>query len=176
MTVKVNMITMMRNSFSRAGKNANIEIACLKEAGGVVYQRSLKNGIALLHKKNNMEDELRIISSNGVEAIKTVKNNYTNISGGVYKIFESEKQYFRGLGGKFAELKNVFVQRLSDSKIVESAHKVVCKDKSNELMVFAAGDNPHFPITRLAGSIHPTASEKSMMKNGDYLYLEQHKI
>ena len=77
-TRKVNYFTTLINNFSQAGQAANLEIAGIKADNlkAKIYQKRLANGnIGLLYRETPsagvVEDTFELISSRGVEAIKT---------------------------------------------------------------------------------------------------------
>lgn len=77
-TSKVNYFTMVRNNLTQVGQVANVEIIDAKLANfkTPIYQRRLPNKlIALSYRtkpsENVIVDTVEIVSSKGVEAIKT---------------------------------------------------------------------------------------------------------
>ena len=78
-TSKVNYFTMVRNNLTQVGQVANVEIIDAKLANfkTPIYQRRLPNKlIALSYRtkpsENVIVDTVEIVSSKGVEAIKTM--------------------------------------------------------------------------------------------------------
>ena len=77
-TSKVNYFTMVRNNLTQVGQFANMEIIDLKLANfkTPVYQRRLPNKLIALSfrtkpSENVIVDTVEIVSSKGLEAIKT---------------------------------------------------------------------------------------------------------
>lgn len=180
MTIKVNNFTKFLNSFTKTGRQANKEIndMCLLAHKDVIYQKRLQNGsIALLKKlefSKFSEDTFCLIKPDGSKVVKTTHNVFSG---------ENEKQkthlvfteFFNNAGTRMKLIKKAVLYRMPKCKIEEIAKKLTIWDGPSELTVCSkAGRISEFPVTKLAGSIHPNMATKKELPNGDVIYREYH--
>ncbi len=180
-TRKVNFITCLVNSFTETGRHANIQIAEMKldAPSGKIYQRRLRNrNIGLLQKTHLNKpygqtncDCVVLINKDG--SVSTKEHHTTTTAS--KKIIYSLKTLYGKLSNKIQTVEKTLLYAHPSGKFEESATKTVNHLMgTSELVVKCAAGNTSFPTTKLAGSLHPRMAEKSVLPNGDTIYIERY--
>lgn len=165
-TKKVNFFTICRNTLTKNGRLANLEIA---EMQSPVYQKRLRNGdIALLNEDKSGDTFMLIKKDCSMDMKKSQK-----AENGYSKLLSFAKEYYDKSSQKLKEVKKeVFYY---NHRIEEIARKTRNVDGSSELKIVSAGDRKTlFHQTRLAGSLHPAMAERTIMKSGDVVNIERY--
>ena len=173
MTVKVTKLTMFRNKFSKVGRVANTNISALQREnqGCPVYQKNLKNGKIglLLSKKNN--SDFFIVDSKGVLASSRTENKNT-IEG---KLYNRVKGLYADLGLVLRKVEKSILRHKKTGKIEEKALRYWSIDGPiHNIVTSKFGRQSQFPVTKIAKNIHSGVAKKSVLSNGDVVYLEHY--
>lgn len=167
-TQKVNFFTICINHLTPNGRNANLEIA---EMQGKIYQKRLKNGNIALLNEHKAGDTFMLIKKDGTLSIKATKKK----ENGENKLISITKTFYEKSLQKIKEIKKEVLYSLPENKIEETARKISYLDGPSGLKVISAGNRKTpFHQTRLAGSLHPSMAEKTVMPNGDVVYVERY--
>lgn len=164
-TQKVNFLTRCINYLTENGRQANLEIA---EMQGAIYQKRLRHGNIALLNEHKTGDTFMLIRKEG-SIVKDTKKT----ENGPKKLLSSVKTFYDNYSCIVKKVKKEIF--FFEGRAEEIARKTTNLDGSSELKVVSAGDRKtQFHQTRLAGSLHPAMSEKTIMQNGDVVYIERY--
>ena len=175
MIQKVNRLTIFKNYFTPTGRVANEEIKNIRSFTNEcidIYQKNLPNGqIVLQHEtksRNTNHTKTLFLNSNGVNNI-TERENRNSEKG--FKLISILKKYLPGCS--FHE-RQVLINTKT-GKIEEKANKYSGIGRGSTLCVTSYVDRKtEFPVTPLAGSIHPAIANKIIYGNGCFQYIEMY--
>lgn len=182
-TSKVNFITRFTNYFSQTGRQANLQIAEMQSDNpkATIYQKRLKEGaIGLLQssqsRDNEISDTFILIHRNGIGVKDSRQDIFTdNKHNPINKLTTISKELFDKSALKIKSVKKSIFYALPQNTVEEVATKTHNLDGSTQLIVKSSGNRKSaFPITRLAGSLHPSMAEKFELSNGDKIFIEKY--
>ena len=175
MIQKITKFTMLKNCFTSAGMRANKEIRRMLAVAdpGDIYQKKLSNGKIVIQqdqKWKNLKKSTTIILDKYEIQNKTTR----------------EKKFLDGF-----ELLSIIKRDLPQIGITNKEKQILCNTKNGKieekatkysgfcigstLSVISYGNRESkFPVTKLAGSIHPAIAHKISYKNGDIQYIEMY--
>ena len=179
---RVNIFTLMKNQFSKAGRFANTEIAEIKAS----YPKARIN-------QDNVGDTIEL-SFNHTDNFGMF-NSKTCISPD--GITETELNSERAIGRKkefslFHTIKKRFLKGSSDIEEKRTETQVIFNHKTKQAEEVATkttdlfgpteikvttkkNRTTTFPTTTIAGNIHPAQATKTVKENGDIVYIERHE-
>lgn len=174
MIQKVNNLTLLKNYFTPTGKVANREIKNLRSYGNIgdIYQKKLSSGIIVLQHEikypNETQTKTLYLNPTGIQNI-TQRENRNSEKG--FKLISILKKYLPGISYQETQV----LINTKNGKIEEKANKYSGIGRGSTLCVTSYGDRKtEFPVTPLAGSIHPAIANKIIYGNGCFQYIEMY--
>lgn len=175
MANKVNNFTIFLNYFTPIGRLANKEIKNMRSglSPNAVYQKRLSSDTIILQHdktwKKSIQSTTVLLGSDGSKNVTLREKKFFENG---FELLSIIKKSFCGMK-KNSEKQVLY--NTKTGKIEEKATKIYSLDGPSILTVKSTGNREsHFPVTKLAGPIHPAVAKKEILKNGDTIYIESY--
>jgi len=179
---KVNFLTMLRNNFSKTGRQANVEIVDLLSIHprATIEQTRLNSPKRIILSAESSDTDTfystrLVITKDGIKESEEShsrfldKNKKFKLTRTIQNFFENKEQIHPS-----KSYETEIVENTKTKKREEYALKNSSSDGIEINVVTNRTRESEFPTTHIAKNLHPQLATRTYYSDGDILYIEKH--